>query len=177
MFPVDIPKRSHACFKDKEPFLSGMDYFSALLLDEKKSGFIRHDYCTKCWHEVQNSDTSNKTYLKDIASTWKSSVPKKQVIELPKLRDERALHLLKEAISSEEINTDANLQNEAFILSLFLSRKRKLLFRQEIVKNSLTYTLFEVKETEEMLLVPKLEISELEIEMTRKTLAAKFNAK
>lgn len=172
MFPIDIPKRSQVCSKDNQILSPGMDYFSTLILDEKKSGFVRHDYCMKCWLEIEKKEQSL-----EITSKWKSTVPKKQNIELPKLKDERALYLLKELLSNDDFYRTPQLQNEAFVLSLFLSRKRLMLFRGDLEKNALSHTLYEVKETEEMLLVPKLDLSSDQIEQTKLSLAEKFNAK
>lgn len=173
MFQIEIPKRGVACIKDGLVLTPGMEYFSALFFDGIGGEYLRRDYCSKCWDELQQQNEHER-----IASTWKSIVPpKKQESELPKQRDERALYLLREALASEAIKIDRHIQGEAFILALFLARRRKIHFRQELIHEKVVYNLYEVADTEEMLSVPKLKLSDLPVESIQISLAKKFNAK
>jgi len=166
IFQIDIPKRASCCFKGGEPLTHGSEYCSALIKNEDES-YQRQDYCLTCWKEIQNHLASH---------SWKSAVPlKKEASELPKHRDDRAFYLLKEALSSP--HHDQNIA-EAFILALYLARRRLIYLRQEIhQEGKLPVNVYEVAETEEMLCVPKISISALEVEKIQVALAKKMSVK
>jgi hypothetical protein len=168
MFQIEVPKRASSCCKGGEIFLPGAEYFSVLVKCSDEM-YRRQDYCLTCWE-------SNGEISKNAASSWRSSVPlKKEGSELPKQRDARAFYLLKEATSSPY--NDASIA-EAFVLSLYLARRRLICLRQEIhQEGKLPLCLYEVAETEEMLCVPKISISDLQVEIIQIELAKKFNAK
>lgn len=166
MFQIEIPKRASCCSKGAETFLPGAEYFSVLVKSSDEV-YERQDYCIACWDK--NPDVSK-------ASSWKSSVPlKKEGSELPKQRDARAFYLLKDAISSPY--SDDSIA-EAFVLALYLARRRLIYLRQEIQQEGkLPMCIYEVAETEEMICVPKISISDLQVEKIQVELAKKFNAK
>lgn len=170
MFQIDIPKRAAACAHHGEVLTPGMEYFSALLPGEIEGVFVRSDFCQNCWDQQ-----SKKKPFNYATSTWKSIVPaKKQESDLPKQRDERAFYLLKEALAS----TEANAPEEAFILALYLARRRLIVLRQELKrKNMPPASLYEVADTEEMLCVPKIDLSHLQVETIQLAIAKKLNAK
>lgn len=130
--------------------------------------YTRKDYCLNCWNTDGLSSSARQ------GSYWKGVVPaKKAASEIPKQRDARALHLLKENLLCNHDEDAA----ETFILSLYLARRKRLLFRKEMVMhNGQPGTLYEIPETEEMLLTPKLKLSELEIEKLQLLLAKKFQS-
>lgn len=167
MFQIEIPKRATSCIKGGEPLVQGMEYYSALVRGEGEEDYQRHDYCPACWEKEINQTMQR--------SSWKSVVPfKKDGSELPKRRDERALYLLKEVLRDKE---NENSAAEAFVLSLYLARRRLIFFRQEMnIHGNKPASIYEVAETEEMLCVPKFEISELPIEKIQLELAKKFKA-
>ena len=164
MFQIEIPKRATSCIKGGELLAQGMEYYSTLVRGDGEEDFQRHDYCPACWEKANQTMQS---------SSWKSVVPfKKDGSELPKRRDERALYLLKEVLRDKE---NENSALEAFVLSLYLARRRLIFFRQEMKKrDNKTVSIYEVAETEEMLCIPKFEISELPIEKIQLELAKKF---
>lgn len=170
MFYVEIPKRSLCCVKGGEPFLPGSQYYSTIMLEEKGERYQREDYCMECWKKGHPSSDSQ------MISSWKSIVPiKKELSELPKRRDERALYLLKEILVNPN---DSSTNSEAFILALFLARRRLIVLRQEVIREGkLPLCIYEVMETEEMLSIPKIPLSDLQVETLRLELAKKFHAK
>ena len=169
MFQIEIPKRASYCVKGGEPLLQGAEYYSALIRGETDEIYHRQDYCQTCW-EKQYTNQAH------ISSSWKSTVPlKKEVSELPKQRDSRALFLLKEALNNLDGN---NKTAEAFVLALYLARRRLVFLRQEIKREGkLPLCVYEVAATEEMICVPKISLLDLHVEKVQLELAKKFNAK
>lgn len=160
LFSIDIPRRHRACSHKGEPFEPEDAYFS-VLIEEDKGGFSRKDYCPHCWEEVK-LELMQKTHIH-----WKSSVPlKRPESDLPKERNKRALVLLRQALVEET----AEAKEEAFVLALLLLRAREIFLRQELVEGNL----IEVAETEEMLLVPRLDLSRLQTETIQERLSVKF---
>ncbi|MEI8366539.1 MAG: hypothetical protein WCF65_09015 [Parachlamydiaceae bacterium] len=165
IFQIAIPKRAATCAHGGELITPGMEYYSVIAAREADGGYDRHDYCPLCWQQLSKRE--------ERSSSWKSSVPlKKAVSELPKKRDDRALYLLKEALSSTA--ADELVKEEAFVLSLYLARRRLIFFRQELKRNNQPVLLYEVAETEEMLCVPKVELSQLKMDTLQVDLAKKF---
>jgi hypothetical protein len=165
MFQIEIPKRASRCFKGGEVLNQGESYYSALILNDHEQSYHRQDYCLLCWE-------SNHSKIEGMVSSWKSVVPvKKGESELPKRRDERALYLLKEALSNQE---SPEAKEEAFVLSLYLARRRLIALRQELKRGAAPFSLYEVSETEEMLCVPKISLSDLRIEKVQQELSRKF---
>lgn len=165
VFQMTIPRRASHCAGNGELLTPGMDYYSMLCNSEHEGGFHRYDYCPECWKQVDKEGS---------ISSWKSTVPKrKDLLEQPKQRDARALCLLKEALEHSE---DPQAREEAFILALYLQRRRRLVVRQEITDASgQVSTLYEAPESEEMFCVPKLPLSALQIASLQTSLAAKFS--
>lgn len=172
MFQIEIPKRAACCMKGGEPLLQGSNYYSALVkgIDGDES-YQRRDFCSVCWEKIANSQDPQR-----IVSSWKSTVPlKKELSELPKRRDERAFYLLREALADQE---NSKAMEEAFVLALYLARRRLIFLRQEIKREGRSsVSIYEVAETEEMLCVPKIILSDLHVEKVQLELAGKFNAK
>ena len=166
-FLLEIPRRAPLCVVGKEPFQSGMEYYSTLE-DQEEAGLVRRDYCLACWDLIGRQESLNKS-----VTQWKSKVQaKKEADALPIDRSERALVLLKRALE----NSDENSQEEAFVLALFLARQRKLYLRQELKQaNGEWISLYEVPSTEEMLAVKKIALSSLQTEKIQGSLALKFS--
>lgn len=170
MFQIEIPKRASQCLKGGELLVQGMDYYSALIRSENEQVYLRQDYCPKCWEQEGGSQSAQA-----MNSSWKSMVPlKKEGSELPKRRDERALYLLKDILSSQ---LSPDTMEEAFVLALYLARRRLIYLRQEMKRGGKPFCIYEVAETEEMLCVPKISLSDLQVEKVQLELARKFNAK
>jgi len=74
----------------------------------------------------------------------------------------------------------SNLEEEsiqAFVLAIYLERKRLLFFRREIEQEGHSMNLYEVAETEEMLCVKKVPLSALQIDKVQRELAKKLSGK
>ena len=143
-----------------------MEFYSALVESEEKGLYQRYDYCAPCWSLLN----VQKLYPK-LVSHWKSRVPAKKLVdELPKQRDARVLALLKDAILQNQS------PDEAFVLALYLARKRLIVLRQEMAlpNGGGAASLYEVLETEEMLCVPRLQLSELQVGKIQQSLASQL---
>lgn len=166
---IEIPKRSIACTHCQERLTLGMEFHSTLKDSSDEGCYIRQDYCLVCWEKL-----SSQIDLEVIRSTWKSKIPtKKDASDLPKQRDARAMHLLKEALTRQGIDDYA----EAFVLTMYLARKRLIYFRQDLLlEDGQKASLYEVAQTEEMLCVRRITLSTLQIEKIQVALAAKFKS-
>jgi len=164
---IEIPRRNGLCAHCQQPLQPGTPYFSVLLDETKEGVYTRLDYKADCWKQ----EGLQQSYQK-ARSIWKAKVPlKKDLSELPKQRDARALFLLKESLANHAPESYA----ESFVLSLYLARRRKIAMRQEsFFSDGHPASLYEVYETEEMLLVPKLALSNLEVEKIQLAIAAKL---
>lgn len=150
----DIPRRSNACSQGQEPLKPGMTYHT--MLEESPEGeIVRKDYCIECWNSEKLSGTVN----------WKSSVPKppKPAIT-PAARDESSLMLLKGGECQPE---------EAFVLALYLSRRKKIALRKETRERNY----YEVLATEEIITVSKVPLDQLSISEIQVRLLEKFKNK
>lgn len=169
MIQIEIPKRASRCFKGGEPLIQGDSYYSVVILEEQYL-YQRQDYCLACWEKAEPLKS-----MQGMTSSWKSVVPIKREdkADLPKQRDKRALYLLKEILTDQEA---VSAKEEAFVLSLYLARRRLITFRQELIKGGFPFSLYEVVETEEMLCVQKIALSDLRIENVQQELSKKFNS-
>ncbi len=170
-FQLEIPRRASRCAKGGEEFIPGMDYFSCVT-EAENGTFARQDYCPACWKEGEGEVAEGRLY-------WKSRVPSKKeesasaASRLQHLnRDEKILYLLGEALLSESRES----KEEAFVLALYLARRRFLLLRRELVDKGKeqTVNLYEVAATEEMIAVPKIKLSELQIAQVQERVALKL---
>jgi hypothetical protein len=167
LFPL-IPKRSQRCGFNQEVLEPGSEYYSVVMEDENGL-IVRKDYCPTCWENSAKQEVLTKT-----RRYWKSKVPKKQ-LELPKSqnREIAAFELMREALASKKPEDQA----EAFILSLFLARKRILYIRQQLPQADGTImTIYEVAATEEMIAIQKLPLSQLEVVKVQQRIAAKLKS-
>lgn len=166
-FQIVIPRRGALCTHGGEPFTKGCEYYSVLVDAAEEGVFERRDYCLACAAKLLSENA-----FKGVRSLWKSAIPPQKLpSDLPKQREAQALIFLKEALSGNESGS----YEEAFILSLYLARRRRLYQRQEIrLADGKEAILYEVPETEEMLCVRKLPLSELQIDKLQVELAKKF---
>lgn len=144
MIPIEIPRRQRQCIRGQEPFVQGMPYVSRLTLI-KEGEYTRDDFCLACWEKE-----SDKGYI-----SWKGEVPRKTAVEKKTDRLEKGLEILKQNLES-----DAAIDHkEAFLLALYLQRKKWLLARGEFRRKGQEKLLFEVAHTEEMIEVPKIALT------------------
>lgn len=164
---IDIPRRAAICANDGSPLLKGKEYFSMLVEGAKEGTLERRDYCYECGMQLLKSKA-----FENAVSYWKSAIPaKKEPSDLPKEREAQAFLLLKEVLGSKE----PTAISQAFVLALYLARRRRLILRQEItLADGQPALVYEATATEEMLCVPKIALSELQVEKVQNELAAKF---
>ncbi len=163
---IVIPKRSASCFKGGERLLPGTDYHSLLLKDENQH-IIRRDFCPSCWRDsiAQTTVIHDRIY-------WKSHIGLKQepLISKQCSRTTRALSLLKSLLADPDRD-----ENEVFVLALFLAHSRRLTARQEIEQDGGRYTLYEVANENEYLMIKKVALPHLKIEELQCVLAEKLS--
>lgn len=163
----EIPRRHRQCILCQKEFSPGDSYYS--LLEPIKGGYERKDYCPSCWkklHDEEERHSEGKVF-------WKSSVPKKQQVSEESLRrDERALELLKTYSSSDQVNE----REQAFILALLLTRNKFLQFKQEVEEEGQAVQLFEVRSSEEMIGVRKVDLSTIQTDLVQTALAEKLGS-
>ena len=158
----EIPRRSRECLSCGIPFKPEMNYVSAVA--EQGEGWERKDFCLKCWESSDSRREGSSTY-------WKATVPKKTKKEISIERETRALQLLKEAVANEQQT------GEAYILALFLVRRRWLILRKEMTQeNDQTLGLYEIPTTEEIIPVRKIDLNTIEIETIQKQIAQKLES-
>ncbi|MCB1113632.1 MAG: hypothetical protein KDK62_02635 [Chlamydiia bacterium] len=141
MIIVEIPRRARKCARDESPFHAGTPYFSRLI-PLKEGRYEREDFCEACWKEESPSPGS---------ISWKGEVPKKTAKDKREDKIEGWFELLEQLLES----TEEQSQKQAYLLALFLKRKRALAERGMLEGNHL----FEVIETEEAILVPKVKLT------------------
>lgn len=162
LFQTNIPKRGDLCAAGQEVIQPGEVYYSVLL--EKDEMIIRQDFCVTCWKQLSNHDALPSEVH------WKSkAAPKKEEKIKSKDRESRAFDLLKQFLNDNSPEAKA----DAFILALFLARRRWLYLRQQITQNDGTVLyLYEVAATEEMLAVTRIALSQIEIQEAQERLAS-----
>lgn len=165
---LDIPKRDRRCTAGDHVFTPGDECFTFISLE--KNRWNRKDLCKSCWSNLK----VNGLPL-NVMSYWQSKIPsiKENLPPIPLQRDERALSLLKSMMTSEDIQA----AKEAYILALYLLRKKRLSLRQEIDQLGQSLLLFEIVETEELLPVKKISLESHEIEILQKSISDKLSPK
>ena len=161
LFQIEIPRRNIRCHKGGEKFEPGMEYLS-LMVEDPKEGYVRHDYCSNCWDAVEEESKIQ----------WKSSVPvrKKESLNM-KEQNDRAMELLREAM--EEATPEA--AEDAFVLGMYLKRKRILILRQEVEEEGQVADLYEDSVTEDMLLVKRVSLPAFDVEKVQARIVAKVH--
>lgn len=167
-FQIEIPRRAACCCHGGEPLLKGCEYYSTLVEGTHEGTYERRDYCLKCATQLIKEKA-----FENVRSLWKSAIPpQKEPSDLPKQREAQALILLKEALAGNDRASYA----EAFVLALYLARRRRIFLRQEMRRADGQTTLFyEVADSEEMLCIPKIALSDLQVEIVQSELAKKFS--
>lgn len=163
VLPIEIPKRAKICLKCEEAFKPGMEYYS-ILVDDAQLTIKRQDFCLSCWEK--NVDISL-----DIKSVWKSQVSHLKDEKLQfRNRDEKIFHLFKELLYQD----DEQDKMEVYVLSLYLMRRKLLFQREELTQNDEVKILYEIASTEEMILVKRFELTQMQIGLIQLRIAEKL---
>ena len=165
-FSNPIPVRSRLCSHGHEPLSPGMDYHSVLIHGQEVT---RLDFCSACWEGA-----TKEKYHETESIQWKASVPdRKGKSTSLQEADVQALDWLKEAL----IEDSEQSQLEAFVLALMLKRRRILVSCREVSSEKKEhFLLFQVVESEEMLIVPKVSLSQVDIQKVQQLLFRKIHA-
>jgi len=151
---IEVPRRSRSCHTCEKPFEKGHEYFSMLLQEQK--GLLRNDFCPACWKQ------------QPCFTYWKARIPEKlDQREEEKSRLELAFEIMREAIAQDNLE-------EAFILSLFLARKKYLILREEVDHEGEKVQLYEVVHSEEMLPIKRVDVTRLEVDRIQKQISEKL---
>lgn len=142
MLIVQIPRRSRKCKSGEEPFQPGTSYYSRLLRINQET-FERADFCEACWKK--------ESPLQEAIS-WRGEVPKKSPKEKAEEKLEGWLELFRRLIEEKS-------EKEAYLMALFLKRKKVLLERGALEGVSL----FEREETEELFQVRPMKLTKDDI--------------
>lgn len=167
LIQIQIPKRSKICMAGLEPLDAGTDYFSVLSENQNKE-YERQDFCSVCFTKFSTNNNLS------LAKYWKSKVPlKKETVVIPSTKNEQILNLLKNSL---EQNSPTD-EMKSFVLAVFLARKRFMSLRKEVKQeDGTTLQIYEIPETEEMILVKKIAISTLQIEEIRAQIATQLKS-
>lgn len=170
-FQIEIPRRAHACCECEQEFLPATEYHSAITEVEpdpesesqtEEGESQRFDYCPACWEKL-GCPANGRTH-------WRGKMPKKREKKEPVNRDDQAFELLRAALDGDD---DAS-RSEAFVLALFLARRKVLAMRKEKLRDGRLYQLYEEPATGVMIPVPKVELSQLEVESIQRSIAYKL---
>lgn len=160
--PWAIPSRGRSCVRGGEPLTAGMEIFSVLSTDDH-GGFCRSDYCVACWA------LASPTRVLEGATYWRAVLPERQQVEQGAIaeRSEQVLDWLREALA----RGDGIGARQAYVLALYLVRLRKLVRRQNVTRDGTPFTLYEVVDGEEAMLVPMVTFSRAEADELHRDLA------
>jgi len=156
-----IPRRSRNCSRSNKKFEPGDQYLSIISEGEHDGLYHREDILLEIWEENPDQDL-----LKKACSSWKAKIPKgADVPQEPQELLERAYELFFESLDKHE-------SLRAFILALFLARKKVFIFRQEMIHHDKLSYLYEVADTEEVVCLEvmkptKEQIQEIQDELSR----------
>src|SRR3989339_1607336 len=148
----DIKARSEFCEECKMPFQDKQQYFSALVFGEQ--GYVRADYCGRCWMGGKKEVTSPYSQWQGI---FRPPPPPPEEA----LKKETAETLLRRLIQDD----DGSRRNVMYILAVMLERKR-ILAEKDIQKHEdgTKVIVYEHKKTGETFLIPDpgLQLDQLE---------------
>lgn len=154
-----IPRRGRSCAHSGQKLEPGAEYLSILTEGASEGELVREDILYSWWQE--HGSTAE---LEAAKSSWRGKVPACEGSPVTKEEYlERAFELLYEYLKAEE-------RIKAFLVALYLARKKKLLLRQEMVAEGRTTYLYEVAETEEIIPIEVVEPSADDIENLQKIL-------
>lgn len=142
-----------------------MEYFSVLVNDDEEEKYHRQDFCSVCWgHEA----------FKQAKSFWKGRVPlQKELLKPPELNKEGLLTWLRELLAEER----AEAATEAFVLALFLARRRQVVLRKELERQGQLFFIYEDPETEELFSVRKVPLTPEQLLAMQASLEQRFVVK
>ncbi|MFA6915306.1 MAG: hypothetical protein WC222_02835 [Parachlamydiales bacterium] len=154
--PYFIPRRNARCVGCHQLFNPEQTYYSSIL--EQLDGTVtRQDHCTACRTSGAECDVA-----------WQGKIPPSATAFVNEAaRCEKALELLRTFTQSE----DPEEKNQAFVLALYLERRKQIVLRKEIWEGTKVATLlYEYLETGEMLHVPKVALDKIDLTLVAQQL-------
>lgn len=154
--PYFIPRRNVRCSGCQQLFNPEQNYCSSIL-EQVDGAIIRQDHCMDCKPEKTTCDVA-----------WQGKIPSSATSLVNEAaRCEKALELLRNFTHSE----DPEEKNQAFVLALYLERRKQIVLRKEIWEGTKVATLlYEYLETGEMLHVPKVALDKLDLTLVAQQL-------
>ena len=133
---LSIPRRSLICQICNTRFLPEQEYQS--ILSHAGEALERRDFCIACW-----SKEAKFLHTDNILSSWRGQIPGKlRASEEKESKGKELQGFYPQLMEALESKTSEGLQ-QAFLLALFLERKRKLLFRKEIHDKNMIFRIYE----------------------------------
>lgn len=161
---LEIPKRARVCFRGQESFAPGTEYYSLLIGQDDRYG--RQDYCLACWSIFTSENESEA-----MRRYWKGVVPVKSIQDKGNLsRDARAMELLKETVQGDSMEGHF----EAFVLALYLQRRKLLALRDEIEHDGSWMNVYEDLASEEIICVKKIALQHIDAKRIQESLSQKL---
>jgi hypothetical protein len=160
--PFVMSRRAPTCTAQGETFAQGNEVFTLLLPQDE--GYLRQDYCGRCWKNEQH-----KPPLEKGSIHWRTIIPPKVEVTKPALdSDQKALQLLKDALAQQE-------NDLAYVLALYLERRDLLCSCRIVGEDAKLFSFYEIASNGEVLRVPKVDLTGLQTAMLQQTLLARLD--
>jgi hypothetical protein len=147
-----IPRRSRVCCRTREKLEPGAEYISLILEGEGEGEYIREDILLSYWQQHPEDELAKRA-----KSSWKSKIPLKP--EAPKEQEEFLERAYEMFLEHHEKTSPEDLLR-AFVLALFLQRKKVFIFRQEMQHLDNPAYVFETQGAEDIYCVPAVKPTE-----------------
>ncbi len=122
---ITIPRRQHTCSACQAPLTHDSLYYSRLQWNDDQPA--REDFCHQCWQ----STTTKGCFWKGTVLAQDDTKKQARLTQ-----NEEAIQQLHDALLSQ-------YHHDAFILALYLERRKILALRQEISRSSHTIRIYE----------------------------------
>lgn len=150
----NIRARAHACAHTGQAFADGETFVSVLLEEPKTGEWLRRDYSTAAWEELEPSTPH-------VFSVWKSEYEATKSEARPEITEkESAENLLRRLCEEDSITTE----NTRYILAVMLERKKQLKQTGTRETEDATFLIYEHPKSGEAYLIrdPELKLDQLE---------------
>jgi hypothetical protein len=164
----EIPKRSRHCMQCQTSFLPGA-IVSSWLFQNEKGDFYRCDKCQHCL-EIKCDIQSNEALIH-----WKLRIAeneKKNENKPEMLPEGAAFTILKEELEANTLKA----HQKAFVLSIYLLRKKYLILHGSSKEGNKEFSLYEAPQLGEIIAVPKVNVAEIPIDTIKKEISQKIKA-